>query len=655
MSVLKINSKNIGRIFALSLLVPPNFGFDIGGINLEDLPLIILFLFLVVRKIKDLNISNSDKVFSGFLIAFIFYTSFISNEFELFNQTNLRIYYYFSLVYLCVDIVIKDNNSIFSIFNQLSIVMIANFLVIVFQIQLPGFIDGWILNNSGSLNPLSSGRLGGLQGGGPNVIGIICSVYAFICIQKIINSDDIFLHLLSNKFNSVLTIISLFNLYLTYSRGSYLALLIGLVILVFNSKKINRSQKKRLFYIGTIFSILVIYLLPSVFLKQSNRFFLNSLAIENVKPFKGVGGGNYIKEVYREYLVTLDEDIVKEQFNISYTDDEKQLSLSKVYSGLKGPAEGYLKLKFDYRDGFLPRSTVSFYYSNDFNTWEQLGSKHTSGYVINLIENNSYFEVGGYADGQSPGDMYLRGIIQKLNINSDEFKLEAIFSESTKDKDYFIFLPASDRSFDNRNEGAIRYEQNGLKLIKPRSYWIGVPNSYNLSGKDFEVVLKVKFDEIPNGNQTLFSQSSILYANDQSWKWSIINGKMYFFWIEDLMSGYSNFVGGMSMRSAELISDNGAFDSKISEFSLGQYDEITTSHNGFLTMAVEYGLFPVIILFSCICYLTIINLKKDNKLESALMIMLLIQNFTNDLIYAPDVAIYFWLIPIYFFKKSLSS
>jgi len=109
-----------------------------------------------------------------------------------------------------------------------------------------------------------------------------------------------------------------------------LALLIGLVILVFNSKKISRSQKKRLFYIGTVFSFLIIYLLPSVFLKQSNRFFLNSLAIENVKLFKGVGGGNYIKEVYREYLVTLDEDIVKEQFNISYTDDEKQLSLSKV-------------------------------------------------------------------------------------------------------------------------------------------------------------------------------------------------------------------------------------------------------------------------------------------------------------------------------------
>ncbi len=650
-----MNSRNIGRIFALSLLIPPNFGFDIGGINLEDVPLIILFLYLFVGKIKNLKVSKFDKIFSSYLIAFILYTSFISSDFELFNQTNLRIYFYFLLGYLCIDIVYKEDNAILSIFNQLWIVMVVNLLVIIFQIQLPGFIDGWVLNNSGSVNPFYSGRLGGLQGGGPNVIGILCALYAFICFQKIINSNNILYHIISNKLNSALAIISLLNLYFTYSRGSYLAFLIGLTLLVFKSEKISRSQKKRLFYIATIISIMIVYLLPSIFLKQSNRLFLNSLAIESVNPFNGVGGGNYIKEVYKDYLVTLDKDIVKEQFNISYTDEEKQLSSTYVDFGNKGPAEGYLKLIFDYRDGLLPRSAVTFYYSNDNISWVQIGSKHTNGYIIELKENNSYFEVGGYADGQSPGDTYLRGIIQKLNLNSEDFKIEVKFDEARRDKDYFVFLPASDRNFDNRNDGAIRFEENGLKLIKPRSYWIGIPNSYSLSGKDFEVVLQVKFDEIPVGNQILFSQSSILYANDQSWKWSIINGKMYFFWIDDLMSGYSNFVGGMSMRSAELISDNGVFDSRTSEFSLDQYDEITTSHNGFLTMAVEYGLFPVIILFSWVCYLLLINFKKNFKLESLLMVMLLIQNFTNDLIYAPDVAIYFWLIPIYFFKKSLSS
>ena len=61
--------------------------------------------------------------------------------------------------------------------------MIANFLVVLFQVQLPGTIDGWILNNSGSTNPFTSGRLGGFQGGGPNVIGVICTLCTFVYIK----------------------------------------------------------------------------------------------------------------------------------------------------------------------------------------------------------------------------------------------------------------------------------------------------------------------------------------------------------------------------------------------------------------------------------------------------------------------------------------
>ena len=71
---------------------------------------------------------------------------------------------------------------------------------------------------------------------------------------------------------------------------------------------------------------------------------------------------------------------------------------------------------------------------------------------------------------------------------------------------------------------------------------------------------------------------------------------MYFFWVEDIISGYSNYLGGQSLRSGRLVTNNGQFDSIISDFSLSQYDEITTSHNGFLTMAVEYGLFPILII-----------------------------------------------------------
>ena len=41
---------------------------------------------------------------------------------------------------------------------------------------------------------------------------------------------------------------------------------------------------------------------PSIFLKESNRTFLNSLGIQNTELFVGVGGGNYIKIVYKNSL-----------------------------------------------------------------------------------------------------------------------------------------------------------------------------------------------------------------------------------------------------------------------------------------------------------------------------------------------------------------
>ena len=83
------------------------------------------------------------------------------------------------------------------------------------------------------------------------------------------------------------------------------------------------------------------------------------------------------------------------------------------------------------------------------------------------------------------------------------------------------------------------------------------------------------------------------------------------FWVEDVVSGYSNYLGGQSLRSGKLISNNGKFDSSISQFSLSQYDEITTSHNGFLTMSVEYGLFPVIVIVAGIIFLILKHFRKN--------------------------------------------
>ncbi len=657
MIVSKINSRLIGSFFAITLLIPPNFGLNLYGINFEDIPLIGIFLILLSNKLMKLNLDRFDKSFLTFFLTFVIYTSFFTKEINLLNQTNLRFYFYFALAYLCVDFLGKNNNNIIEIFQPLLFVMIANFALIIFQIELPGTIDGWISNNTDSTNPLTSGRLGGFQGGGPNVIGIICAISSLICIYNISQSHSFKKYIFEDKLNSFFLIISLFNLYLTYSRGSYLAFAVGLFVILLFSNSISKKSKIYL-SIGTLgISLLAIFLFPSIFLKQSNRGYLNSIAIINIEILNGTGGGNYIKEVYKDYLVTLDEDILIDRFDIEYSANQKKLTNELIDDNSENPAGGYLKMEFDYRDNILPRSIVSFFFSNNGNDWLQIGSNHTSGIVIDLIDNSSFFEVGGWADGQSPGGSYLDGFINDLTIKVEDFTYSYYFNETNRDNSYFIFLPASNEYYDNRNDGKIVFNENGLRLKRPRSYWIAIPNETTLSGKDFEITLNLDLDNIPKGNETLFSQSSILKIdekeNNQSWKWSIVDGKMYFFWVEDIQSGYSNYLGGQSMRSGQLIADEGKFNSIISEFSLSQFDEITTSHNGFLTMAVEYGLIVVLIILILIFYSIFKNFESTYDIELALFLMLFTQNLTNDLVYAPDVAIYFWLIPIFLIEKSL--
>ncbi len=657
MIVSKVNSRLIGSFFAITLLIPPNFGLNFYGINFEDIPLIGIFLILLSNKLMKLNLDRFDKSFITFFLTFVIYTSFFTKEINLLNQTNLRFYFYFALAYLCIDFLRKNNDNIIEIFQPLLFVMIANFVLIIFQIELPGTIDGWISNNTDSTNPLTSGRLGGFQGGGPNVIGIICAISSLICIYNISQSHSLKKYIFEDKLNSFFLIISLFNLYLTFSRGSYLAFVVGLFVILSFSNSISKKSKIYL-SIGTLgISLVTIFLFPSIFLKQSNRGYLNSIAIINIEILNGTGGGNYIKEVYKDYLVTLDEDILIDRFDIEYSANQKKSTKELIDDNSENPAGGYLKMEFDYRDNILPRSIVSFFFSNNGNDWLQIGSNHTSGIVIDLIDNSSFFEVGGWADGQSPGGSYLDGFINDLTIKVDDFTYSYYFNETNRDNSYFIFLPASNEYYDNRNDGKIVFNENGLKLKRPRSYWIAIPNETTLSGKDFEITLNLDLDNIPKGNETLFSQSSILKIdekeNNQSWKWSIVDGKMYFFWVEDIQSGYSNYLGGQSMRSGQLIADEGKFNSIISEFSLSQFDEITTSHNGFLTMAVEYGLIVVLIILFLIFYSIFKNFESTYDIELALFLMLFTQNLTNDLVYAPDVAIYFWLIPIFLIEKSL--
>ena len=651
--------KLVGYTFAISLLIPPNVGLNVIGLHFEDLPLILLFGYLLILKINDFRKNNFDKLdlyFFLFLSLFIIYTNLFVENKGIFNQTNFRFYFYFFLSYLVINIYDSNKSKIVNIFEPLHIVMVINFLIILTKFEINGNLNGWISNNTAGNNPFTSGRLGGVQGGGPNVIGIICAISVLICVYKILISNDYFNHLKNNLFNSLILLISLFNLYLTYSRGSYLALGIGFAILLLATDSLKTKIKLYLFTVLTVLTLIFVYLNPSIFLKQTNRGFLTELGVNYVNLFKGTGGGNYVKTVYKEYLISLDSKTLKEKFNITYSNADKISNKNLENTREEMETGGYLKLEFDYRDGYLPRSVVSFYFSNDGINWEQIGFDHTNGELINLIENDSYFEVGGWGDGQSNDDSFLDANIKKVIIKTNSEISTYEFPKFRRGLDYYILTP----KLRNVYRGDIEYTDSGIFLERPRNYWLALPNYINLSQKDFEVIINLEIDGIPKGNETIFSQSSILRLNDdfndQSWKWAVVEGRMYFFWIENVDNGYVNYLGGKSLRSGNLISNSGKFaTSNIPEFDISQYDEITTSHNGFLTMAVEYGIFPVSLIVLFCLYLIIKNFQKTYTLELTILLMFLLQNLTNDLIYSPDVSIYFWIVPMFLLKNILKS
>ena len=648
--------KLVGYTFAISLLIPPNVGLNIMGLNFEDLPLILLFGYLFYLKLDDYKKNNLDKFdiyFLIFLSVFILYTNIFVESRGIFNQTNLRFYFYFFLSFLVVSICDSKKHKIEKIFQPLSLVMVINLLIILTKFEINGNLNGWISNNTAGINPFTSGRLGGLQGGGPNVIGIICAISALVYLFKIINLEASNMSLKSNKFNLFIIFISLLNLYLTYSRGSYLALGVGFLILLLATDSIKKQNKFYFVILMSVLTLIFVYINPSIFLKQTNRGFLNELGFNNASLIQGTGGGNYIKSVYKEYLVTLDDKTLLDEFNITYSASEKNTN-KKLLENTEGPVDGgFLKLDFIYRDNYLPRSVISFHYSNNGTQWEQIGFDHTNGTVINLIQNDSYFEVGGWGDGQSNDDSYLDGVINEVEIKTETSINRYEFPKYKRGIDYFVLTP----KLRNVYRGDLKYSESGIQLERPRDYWLALPNYVDLSKKDFSIVVGLDIDEIPKGNETIFSQSSILRLNeefnDQSWKWSIVDGRMYFFWIENVDNGYSNYLGGQSLRSGKLISVDGKFQSIMSDFNIAQYDEITTSHNGFLTMSVEYGILPVAFLLLSFIYLIFNNLNKNHIFEHVIFIMFLVQNLTNDLIYSPDIAVYFWIVPVYFLNKTL--
>ena len=792
--VKKVTLLFAGALFALSLILPPNIG-KIFLFEYSDIPIVFLFLILLLSNLRNYRFRNSDYLWLGLILLFVLFSFF-----DWLNPTSLRFIFYLMIGLLVkkasTNLNISDFELLFLPLVSVSALSLFSFL---FDLSYLNNSIGWITNYSDTNNIFFSGRLAGFQGSGPNVAGTIfglLTILSFYFYKKTVRN-----------FYLILIFVNLFLFFITYSRGSYLALLIISIIYVLSKIK---NKKFKIFYIVGIItsSLILLYFGPSdVILKENDRSLLASIALSNIELVNGVGGGKYVEKIYEPYLLSVNPDLLEENLKIKLnkvelgitpeefrdsdinffigtsgggfeilqqyfivgqcSDDRNtcqylrvaedtvinflnifklpnqdlvknvankcidnsktlvtrgefaclafELNLmgdnfnsfefydldnkndsNKHFSYLKSNAlfieceaskmfsckdrplaigelsvivenlfirdnllpldnldnfckecefrsiDGYIKIKFDKYDYFLPRSKVSFFTSEDNLYWDIVGYPHYTGEVINFINNNGLIEIGGHADGQSFGNTFLDANIKSIEIISKNEIKKVEFNEDNLNKKFFIYKPNSLNLYNSK----ITFEDQGLKLFRPNKYWVSIKNQFNFN-EDFEIILHLSFPEIPWETQTLISNTSAFTGDTQSWKVDIDDGRLFFNWTNS-DGEYVNQLGDKSLRSGVLVQRNGKIANEQPPLASSSYlSQLTTAHNGYLTFFVEYGLLQGLIFFTMLIFLVFNKFNSMNDEKLILIFSLfyfLIHNITNDLIYSPDAILFFMIM-----------
>jgi hypothetical protein len=617
-----------------------------------------------------------------------------------------------------------------------------------------------------------------------------------------------FYNLKSKLLYLILTFVNIFLVFITFSRGSYLALFVSIIFFI----SIKRITKTRVAIIAILISFasgsFLYFGNSQTLLKESDREYLTRIALDNISLVRGYGGGNYVKEIYGKYFLSINPEILENNLNIKldkvelgitpeefsdsgvdffigtsgggyellqqanialkcsddrttcqhvrvdyetlykflssmfgidtnkikqfslnsncfssssdlvtrgefdcllrelinsdsakadnldfthneffvqceitslYKCEDRQLAIGELAVLVEKfvydqklvsedsfkqfckeckfrDVNGYIKIQYDKYDRFLPRSTFSFYTSDDGYNWSQIGFSRSTGKVVNFNQNSSYIEIGGHSDGQSYGNTYLDATVKSLEIISNNSSKKIIFSEEYQNNTYFVFKP----SLDDFYRAKITYEDNGIKLYRPNKYWLAIDNNFNFSD-DFELILEVSFPEIPWETNTLISSTSTLNGQIQSWRVDVNDGRLFFKWADqEGVFTNQNTIGDKSLRSGILIQQEGKISSTSSPIVDPSYlSQLTTAHNGYLTFAVEYGLLISILFFGIIFKFTIYllqNINNHNLFIALGLIAFLVQNITNDMIYSPDVFLMFNLFfsMLYSFISPLS-
>ena len=791
-----------GSLFFCSFLIPANI-YSLLFFDLSEIVLIISLIYNLIMSRFQLKTFIEKKLFINNIWTLVILSLgliFLVSGFDLFIVRLIFFTFIGFSIYMLLsgsDFYQKELFILPSVF-----LLIVNLIISIFQISLINNSYGWILFNIENPNFFQAGRLSGLQGSGPNVAGAMFALLFIIYLAHYFKTKKI-IYLIS-------CLVSIFLVLVTYSRGSYLAIFLS-TLLFFVIKDFSFNKLVKYFFVILIPFVLFLYFGNSqILLKESDRGFLNNIAVDNIKLISGLGGGNYVEEIYGNFLLSINPEILESSLNIILNDvelgitpEEYRNSDINFYLGTSGSGyellqnsfivdeceydrrtcqyqridsnilskfasilleldlaetsklvdaslcidsstfitriefacfiesnnakilnqninlsefidiedtekqrqmsfirsnyffvecevsnqyacpnremsvgelaaiienvtikrnilpiqnftsfcsecsflsvDGFIKIIYDKYQGILPRSTISFYTSSDGEIWDLVGSKRTTGEILNLNTNNGYIEVGGHSDGQSFGNTFLDANIKKLIIK-DQNKIEEInFTKEKLGEDYFVFKP---NTFDSYTSN-ITFEQEGIKLFRPNKYWLAIDNNYDFQN-DFEIIIEISFPELPWEKQTLISNTSKETNQHQSWRIDINDGRFFLRWADEEGSIKDSYVlGDKSLRSGILSQKEGTLISKDSPIVNPSFlSQLTTAHNGDLTFSVEVGLIWSIFLFSIIIYvLRSIYLKIEKQNYQILifltMIVFLITNLTNDMLYSPDIYLLF--------------
>jgi len=791
-----------GSLFFCSFLIPANI-YSLLFFDLSEIVLIISLIYNLIMSRFQLKTFFVKKLFINNIWTLVILSLgliFLVSRFDLFIVRLI----FFTFIGFSIYILLSGSE-----FYQKELfilpsvfLLIVNLIISVFQISLINNSYGWILFNIENPNFFQAGRLSGLQGSGPNVAGAMFALLFIIYLAHYFKTKKI-IYLIS-------CLVSIFLVLVTYSRGSYLAIFLS-AVLFFVIKDFSFNKLSKYFFVILIPFVLFLYFGNSqILLKESDRGYLNNIAVDNLKLISGLGGGNYVEEIYGNYLLSINPEILESSLNIilndvelgitpeEYRDSdinffmgtsgsgyellqnsfivdeceydrrtcqyqridsnilskftsilleldlaetsklvedslcidsssfitriefacfiesnnvkilnqninlseftdiediEKQKQMSFIRSNyffvecedsnqyacpnremsvgelaviienvtIKRnilpienftsfcsecsflTVDGFIKIIYDKYQGILPRSTISFYTSSDGINWDIVGSKRTTGEVLNLNTNSGYIEVGGHSDGQSFGNTFLDANIKKLIIK-DQNKIQEInFINEKLGEDYFVFKPNTFDSYTSK----ITFEQEGIKLFRPNKYWLAIDNNFDFQN-DFEIIIEVSFPELPWEKQTLISNTSRETNQHQSWRIDINDGRFFLRWAdEDGAIKDSYVLGDKSLRSGILSQKEGTLISKDSPIVDPSFlSQLTTAHNGYLTFSVEFGLIWSIFLFSIFIYIfrsIYLKIEKQNYqiLIFLTLIVFLITNLTNDMLYSPDIYLLF--------------